>query len=390
MKYNFDEYIKRTNTNSVKYDIQHPKAKNENLKRLWIADMDFQAPKEIKDAIKNIGEHNIYGYSRPQNSYFEAVISWMEEKHQYHIEKEWFLITPGIVFAIGMAIRAFTKENDGVLIQEPVYYPFKSIIQKNGRIVVDNPLVLKDNYYQIDFMDFEEKIRKNNVKLFVLCNPHNPVGRVWKKDELMQMAEICKRYGVIIVSDEIHADFAWTGHKHLMLTDLDLSYQEFTITCTAPSKTFNIAGLQISNIFIPNEKLRFQMKKELAKTGYSNPSQTGIAACEAGYRYGNEWYEQLKSYLEENFRFLKTFLEDNMPNVNFIQPEATYLAWVDCKALGFGENQLQEKIITQSGLWLEEGKKFGSGGEFFERFNIACPRQELKEALELFQKVLTE
>ena len=283
---------------------------------------------------------------------------------------------------LAQAVRAFTEPGDAVLLQQPVYYPFSQVIRDNGRKIVDNTLVQgEDGRYRIDFADFEEKIRSCKVKLFFLCNPHNPVGRVWTREELLRLGDICEKYGVIVVSDEIHADFVFEG-SHQVLAGLKESYRKFVVTCTAPSKTFNLAGLQVSNIFIPDDALRRKFEQAVAASGYSQLNTMGLVACEAAYRYGEEWYDAVKAYIRENLTYAQHFLEEQIPQVKAVKPEGTYLLWVDFRSLGLSRKELEELIVKKAGLWLDSGDIFGAAGRGFERINVACPRSVLTEALE--------
>ena len=295
---------------------------------------------------------------------------------------------PGVVFALGAAVKAFTKPGDAVLIQNPVYYPFTNIIRDNDRRVIDNTLVYEKrvtegkSQYSIDYEDFERKIVQENIKLFILCNPHNPVGRVWTREELQYLGEICLRHHVIVVSDEIHNDFVYPGFEHTMFANVDPRFAEFTVTCTAPSKTFNLAGLQISNIFIPNETLREAFQKEIDRTGYDEPNALGTVACEAAYRGGQEWLDQLRAYLLENLNFLRAYLQEKIPQIHLVEPEGTYLVWLDCSELGISGKELDQFIVEKAGLWLDGGAMFGPSGADFQRVNIACPRATLELALD--------
>lgn len=306
------------------------------------------------------------------------------------MKEEWLVKTPGIVFAIAAAIHAFTKEGDAVLIQQPVYYPFSETILDNKRKLVNSPLKRTGDRYEIDFEDFEEKIIQEQVKLFIFCSPHNPVGRVWEKDELKRIGEICLKHGVIVVSDEIHSDFVYPGHQHTVFASLSKEISDITITCTAPSKTFNIAGLQISNIFIENPVLREKVKKAIAQTGYSQVNQIGLAACQAAYEGGEEWLEELKEYLAGNIEYTRAFLKEHLPKITLIEPEGTYLLWLDFKAYNLTEEEREELIVKKAGLWLDSGSMFGPDGEGYERINIACPRKTLEKALWQLKEVFSK
>lgn len=382
MRYNFDKITDRRGTNSLKYDFAAERGRPEGILPLWVADMDFAVANEITEGLKKAVNHGIYGYSEAKDSYFEAVADWMRRYHGWKVEKDWLVKTPGVVFAIAAAIRAFTKEGEGVMIQNPVYYPFREVIEDNNRRLVDNTLVEKKRQYTMDLEDFEQKILQNQVKLFILCNPHNPVGRVWTREELTAVAEICLRHGVYIVSDEIHHDFVYPGYEHTVFATIDERLKDITITCTSPSKTFNLAGLQVSNIFIANEALRKQFSREIAKTGYSQLNTLGLVACECAYRGGRQWLEQLKQYLKDNHEFVREYLERNLSMVHIVEPEGTYLLWLDFRELGLSGKELEYLIVNKAGLWLDAGDIFGSCGEGFERVNIACPRTVLQEALQ--------
>ena len=378
----FDKVVDRKNTSCLKYDFAVKRGMPADILPLWVADMDFKTSSYIQDAVAAQAEHGIYGYTESGDSYFEAVQSWFFTHYDWKVEEKWLVKTPGVVFALAMAVQAFTQENDAVMIQQPVYYPFSGVIKDNGRRIIDNTLVQDEvGNYHMDIADFEEKIVKEQVKLFFLCNPHNPVGRAWTREELEKIGDICYKHHVLIVSDEIHADFVY-NRKHQVLVNLKKEYEEITITCTAPSKTFNIAGLQVSNIFIPDNQLRHRFKRQIAASGYSQLNAAGLAACEAAYRYGEEWYNGVKAYIRENISFTKKFLEERISKVKMLEPEGTYLVWVDFRALGLSNRELEDLIIHKAGLWLDSGAIFGAAGEGFQRINVACPRVTLQTALE--------
>ncbi|MBD5456624.1 MAG: pyridoxal phosphate-dependent aminotransferase [Lachnospiraceae bacterium] len=384
----FDAIVDRKNTNCLKYDFAVERGMPEDILPLWVADMDFKTSSYVQDALKAQAEHGIYGYSDSKEGYFEAVQSWILKRHGVKVEKEWLVKTPGIVFALAMAVQSYTREGEAVMIQQPVYYPFKSVIKENNRKVVNNTLVQKeDGRYYMDLTDFEDKIKKENVKMFILCNPHNPVGRVWSREELEKIGDICYKHHVLIISDEIHSDFVFSG-KHHVLAALKEEYKEITVTCTAPSKTFNIAGLQVSNIFIPNEDLRRKFTARIQASGYSEVNSAGLTACEAAYRYGEEWYQGMKAYVKENFSFMKKFLEEHVPQVKMLEPEGTYLVWLDFRALNLSHQELEDLIVHKAGLWLDRGTMFGEAGEGFQRVNTACPRTTLEEALKRIEKAI--
>lgn len=391
MPFNFDERIARKNTNCIKYDFAKERNMPEDVLPLWVADMDFRAPKPVLHAISAAVSHGIFGYSETKEDYFLTLKQWFLKRHDWEIEKKWLVKCPGIVFAIAMAVRAFTRENEAVMIRPPVYYPFSQVVEKNHRRLITNPLVLKEGRYEIDFVDFEEKIKANHVKCFILCNPHNPVGRVWTKEALIRMGNICKKYDVVVISDEIHQDFIYSGHKHKVFASLQEDFKDFTVTCTAPSKTFNLAGLQISNIFIANATLRRRFRNEIDKSGYSQLNTLGLVACQAAYRDGEAWLEALKVYLQENLQFIRSFLQEKMPEVKLIEPEGTYLIWLDFRWFGWSEERLEQFIVEEAKLWLDKGTMFGMEGLGFQRINIACPRAILEQAMnqlyEAYQRI---
>lgn len=384
----FNVFINRKNTNSLKYDFMTERGKPANLLPLWVADMDFQTAPAILERLEQTVKHGIFGYSETKESYYDAVSGWYERHFDWHIETDWLIKTPGVVFALAAAVRAFTKKMDGVLLQQPVYYPFSEVILDNDRVLVNNSLKLTDGHYEIDFEDFEKKIVEYRVKLFFLCSPHNPVGRVWKEWELKRIGDICLKHGVIVVSDEIHSDFVYPGHRHQVFANLGPEYADITVTCTAPSKTFNLAGLQISNIIISNPELRRKFLKAVAAAGYSQANLMGIVACQAAYELGEDWLSGLKEYLLENLNFLRAYLQEKLPEIKLIEPEGTYLLWLDFRGLNLTEREREWLIVEKAGLWLDSGAMFGPDGDGFERINIACPREMLAKALKQLEEAV--
>lgn len=379
---NFDEIIDRRNTDCLKFDFAVRRGKPCDVLPLWVADMDFKTSSLILDEINKRTEHGIFGYTESRDEYFEALSSWFLKHHDMEVKREWLVKTPGVVFALAMAVKAYTRCGDAVLIQQPVYYPFSEVIKDNRRRIVSNDLNLgEDNKYHIDFEDFEKKIRENEVKLFLFCSPHNPTGRVWTKEELQEMGRILLKYKVIVVSDEIHEDFTFKGYKHTPLINACPFLEDLLITATSPAKTFNLAGLQISNIFIPNQNLRHAFRKQVAAAGYSQLNTFGIVACEAAYKYGETWYEALKEYLEKNLSFVRDFLKYEVPEVRLVDPEGTYLLWLNFKHLHLSQKDLEDRIVNKAKLWLDSGDIFGPTGRGFERLNIATQRSVLGEAL---------
>ena len=381
MKFDFDKVVDRKGTNCLKYDFARERKMPEDVLSLWVADMDFPTAPVILEKLHKAVDHGIFGYTEGKEAYFHAVHNWYKDHFGWEVERRWLIKTPGVVFGLAMAVKAYTKEGEGVLIQQPVYYPFSEVIGDNNRVLVNNSLKNMDGHYEIDFEDFEKKIVENNVKLFILCNPHNPVGRVWTKEELLKLGEICVKHDVVVVSDEIHGDFIYPGHQHTVFASLSDEIADITITCTAPSKTFNLAGLQISNIFISNTNLRRKFRKEVAAAGYSQVNIMGMVSCQAAYEEGKEWLDQLKDYLAENLDFVRTYLKENIPKVKLIEPEGTYLIWLDFREMGLSKDELENLIVNKAKLWLDSGAVFGEDGIGYQRINIACPRATLERAL---------
>lgn len=387
MTYNFDESIERINTDSLKYDFATRRGKPDGLLPLWVADMDFRTPACVVEALVEKSRHGIFGYSESREDYFKVLEAWFAARFGWQVHPEWLVKMPGVVYAICAAIRALTQEGDAVLIQQPVYYPFSESVRVNKRRLIVNQLVYQEGKYSIDFVDFEQKIRQENVKLFILCSPHNPVGRVWTRDELCRMGDICQAYGVTVISDEIHADFVYSGHQHLVFADVKPEFADFSITCTAPTKTFNLAGLQASNIFVSNKDIRRRLRAEISRTGYSQLNIMGLVACKAAYSVeGEKWLEALKSYLAGNLEYLRGALRDT--DVRIVEPEGTYLVWLDFSALSLSEQALEELIVKKARLWLDAGTMFGESGAGFQRINIACPRALLEQAARQLKEAL--
>ncbi|MCL2077579.1 MAG: pyridoxal phosphate-dependent aminotransferase [Oscillospiraceae bacterium] len=386
MKYNFDTVVNRKNTDSLKYDFAAERKMSGNLIPLWIADMDFPAPPEVLVDVEKAVRHGIFGYTEAKNDYYNAVTDWFFSRYGYSVSRHETVKTPGVVYAIAMAIRAFTQPSDGIIIQTPVYYPFFEVIRDNGRNLVMNPLNYNEGNYSIDFDDFESKIKTENVKLFILCNPHNPVGRVWTRVELERLNKICADNNVLVISDEIHCDFVWSGYEHVCFGNIEKN----AVIMTAPSKTFNLAGLQIANIFIKNTKLRRLFKSEIAKSGYSQLNTLGLAACKSAYSKGSEWLTELKIYLQGNISAVKEFLKERLPRVKLIEPQGTYLVWLDFSAYKLTQEELDRRIIHEAGLWLDSGTMFGEDGKGFQRINVACPRGLINTALEKLEHAFKE
>lgn len=381
MKFDFDKVIQRKGTNSLKYDFAEEYGKPEDVLPLWVADMDFQTAPPVLKRLENLVRHGIFGYTDSKEAYVQAVKNWYQDRFEWEIQGDWLVKMPGVVAALAMAVRAFTKEGDSVLIQRPVYHPFSSVVEANHRKLVNNPLKLVNGHYEMDFDDFEKQIAEQQVKLFILCSPHNPVGRVWKEWELRRIGEICLKHKVLVASDEIHSDFVWQDFRHRVFASLSPAYGEITITCTSPSKTFNLAGLQAANVLIANEQLREKFRQECWSAGYSELNAMGLAACQAAYEEGGEWLGELKEYIWENYLFLKEYLETKIPQITPGVLEGTYLVWLDLRKLGLDKEKQEKLIVERARLWFNGGTVFGPEGEGFERVNIACPRPVLEEAL---------
>ena len=379
-RFDFDTVINRKNTACLKYDFAGEYGVAEDTLPFWIADMDFKVADCITDALRDRMEHGIYGYSDTGVSYFRTLAGWEKKHFNWNIRPEWLIKTPGVVPAINIAVKALTKENDAVLINQPVYHPFHAAVTQNNRKLINSPLILKDGHYEIDFADLEEKIK----------TPHNPVGRVWTIEELRAYAEICRKYNVAVICDEIHADFVFKGHKHIPFASVSEDAADRSVTCTAPSKTFNIAGLQTSNILIPNESIRNKCKAVLDSFGYERPNVMGIIAAEAAYRGGEEWLAAVWEYIENNLAFTKKFLAGRLPKMKLIEPEGTYLLWIDCNAYDITDKELENKLLYDAKLWLDMGSMFGPEGNKFFRFNIACPKSVLEKGLDQLAEAFKE
>lgn len=378
----FDIVVNRKDTLSLKFDFAHRRGLPADVLPLWVADMDFKTSSYIVDALHDAAEYGVFGYSETQTRYYEVVRDYFHRKYDYDFTERELLKSPGVVFAIAVSVNALTDKGDAIMIQQPVYYPFSEVITDNNRKLVDNTLVYnpQDNRYYIDFEDFENKIVANNVKLFLLCNPHNPVSRVWSKEELIKLGDICLKHNVIVLSDEIHQDFTFVG-KHYIFASLKPEFEDITLTFTSPSKTFNLAGLQTAHIFIKNPKIRRRFCHAYNASGYSQLNVMGLVATIAAYKFGDEWFNGVFKYIKNNVEFIKNYVETNLPNVRMITHEATYLVWLDFRKLGFTAAELDDLIVHKSKLWLDSGKIFGKSGEGFQRINAACPRRLLEDAM---------
>ena len=380
MNYDFNEYVEHRGYRSVKYDMAgHDKP--DDVIPLWVGDMDFRSPPCVREELARLAEHGVLGYSYADDRYFESLASWFGGRFGWHPRQEWLVNTTGVVNAIHIAIRGLTEPGDAIMIQEPVYHPFAEAIKFTERRMVSSNLVLTpDGGYEIDFDDFESKAANRGVKLFILCNPHNPVGRVWTEAELRRLGEICARHGIIVVSDEIHQDLIYPGHRHIVFAGICEEFADMTITCTAPSKTFNLAGLNLSNIFISNRKLREGFVKEYDRSGMPHPGALGLAACKAAYDGGADWLGELLRYLEGNMEMIALASAD-WPGARFRKPQGTYFGWIDFTDLHLTDQDLSNFMTVRARVWLNDGYKFGSGGSGFMRINAGAAAGLLQEAL---------
>ena len=386
--FNFDKQIDRYNTNSAKFDTAVAQGYPADVLPLWVADMDFQAPECVRSALHKATDFGIFGYSFLGDGYVKAVQNWFAKRFDWQVEREWLITTPGVVFALSAVVRAVTEPGDAVLVQPPVYYPFYRVINNNGRKLVENPMLYENGKYTIDYAGFEEKILQENVKAFILCSPHNPVCRVWTAEELAQIGAICKKHNVIVISDELHCDFAFPEHPHMPFVKACPEMQDRTVICTAPSKSFNLAGLQVSNIFVPGRELYAKVKGEMEVISYDSPNMLGAIACQAAYEGGEAWLDACKAYMRENLEFVRTFLAEHLPAIKLVEPEGTYFAWLDCSGLGMTKEELDDVIINKAKLWLDSGAIFGEVAAQFQRVVLACPRATLEEAMHRLEKAI--
>ena len=400
MKYDFDNVINRRGTGSAKWEYMqsdiNPEKWLETVKvpggdciiPMWVADMDFPSPAPVVEALKKRAEHGVFGYTVPGESYLHSIVDWFRRRQGWTIDPEWICVTFGVVPALNILVRTCTSPGDKVLVQRPVYYPFFSAVERNGRSIENNPLIYRNNRYTMDFADLAEKVRDPLVKMAILCSPHNPVGRVWTEEELIRFTEICLENEVIVVSDEIHGDLVYKEYSFTPLARINKQFSDQCIICTAPSKTFNLAGLQTSNIIIANENLRKRFKRALQSNGIFGINPFGQTALEAAYNYGEEWLEQVLDYLDSNLRYLKSFVSERLPGIHVVQPEATYLVWMDFRKLSLEACDLRRLMLEKAGVHFDEGVIFGPEGDGFERINIACPSSLLKEALARIEHTL--
>ena len=387
MKYDFDLICSRKDTNCSKWDRLQAVFGSDDLIPMWVADMDFPAARPIAEAIQERAAHEFYGYTEPGKSLIEAVVERMKNKFDWRINPEWVVFTPGVIPAINIAIRSLTRPGDEVILQEPVYYPFFGAVRQNGCQILTNELKLANGRYEIDFNDLARKFQPRmgmrempgRAKAIVLCNPHNPIGRLWNRDELTRLGKIVIGNGATVISDEVHCEIVFKGNKHTPFAAISEEFEQNCIVCMAPSKTFNLAGLEASSIIIPNKKLRQKFNE--ARVGVSIPNLFGLVAMEAAYRYGDEWLEQVLDYLQGNLEFTLDYFEKKIPQIKVIRPDATYLLWLDCRALALSDAALRSLMREKAKVGLDDGFLFGAGGSGFQRMNIACPRGMVQEAL---------
>ena len=392
MQYEFDSEIDRRATGSVKWEvIQSPTDPGRWIRTdayfganrmlpLWVADMDFACPSAVIEALQKRARHGIFGYTQPDDAYFDAVTGWMKRQQGWEIKKEWIVITPGVVPALHMLVRTFVEPGRKVLVQRPVYYPFFSAVENNGAMTASNALVLKDGRYRMNFDDLERKAADPDVQMAILCSPHNPVGRIWSRQELARFGEICYRNQVLVVSDEIHGDLVFPGKTFTPYAVVNESRMDKAVICTAPSKTFNLAGLHTSNIIIPSQTIRERFQKTLRGNGISGINPFGMVACREAYNKAEGWLEQLKAYLQGNLEAMQDLFQQKIPHIPIIEPDGTYLVWFDCRGLELNDGDLRTLMLQKARVFLDEGYIFGSEGSGFERINIACPRAVLMEA----------
>lgn len=375
MKYNFDEITDRRNTYSLKWSVA------ENELPMWVADMDFKTAPEITAAIAKRAEHGIFGYTIIPDEWYGAYINWWKKRHAFKIEKDWLIFTTGVIPAISSIVRKLTTPAENVLILTPVYNIFFNSILNNGRNVLECPLIYKDEEYSIDFADLEEKLSDPQTTMMILCNPHNPVGKIWDKKTLKKIGDLCYQHHVTVVSDEIHCDLTETGKSYTPFASVSEKCKMNSIVCVAPTKSFNIAGLQTAAVIVPNEVLRHKVWRGLNTDEVAEPNCFAISAAIAAYTKGEEWLDDLRKYIDENRKYVSAFLKQELPRIKLIKSEATYLLWLDCSLLGDDADKLQQFIRQTAGLYLSTGKIYGNGGEKFLRLNIACPRSLLLDGL---------
>lgn len=383
----FDKVIDRRKTNSAKWDGVLRLFGDEEVLPMWVADMDFKSPSPVIEALKRRAEEGIYGYPLRPPAYYDAFIDWTRKHHNWKLKKEWLSFSPGVVTGLSILILALSRPGDSVLVQPPVYYPFFEVIEGNGRKVVNNPLILKEARYEMDFEDLERR-SGDDIKLMILCNPANPVGRVWNEEDIQRIGEFCIKNNIILISDEIHSDIVYPQYQHVPAATISEELARITITCMAPSKTFNLAGLQSSVIIIPDQDLRGRYDQLLKNLHIDMDNIFGMVAFESAYRFGQGWLNEFLKYLQKNLEFTIKYFEERIPQIKVIEPEATYLVWLDCRDLGLDNRDLKDFMMKKAKVGLDDGPKFGHGGEGFQRLNIACPRKILEQGLKRIEKAV--
>lgn len=381
MTYNFDEIINRENTASVKYDLRKPIFGRDDILPFWVADMDFKTPDFIINALRDKLDEKILGYPIKPPEFDGSIVEWVHKRHNWNVHPKWISHCPAVVPSMAVIVMAFSNPGDEIIVQQPVYFPFFTTIVNNGRVLVNNPLELKNGKYTINLDDLREKIT-SKTKMIFLCNPHNPGGRVWKKEELEKLAEICLENDVLIISDEIHSDLILFDHKHIPVASINNEIADRTITLMSPSKTFNTAGLTTSFAIIPNTRLRRSFNQKLEDYHLNIGNSMGLSALVAAFQNGETWLKQLIPYLEKNVTLLEDFIKLNIPSIGVIRPEGTYLVWLDFNKTGIDHSKINKFLIEKAGLWLSDGALFGNEGRGFQRFNIACPRKKIKDGID--------
>lgn len=389
MNYNFETLVDRSNNFSAKWSEMDKKYGSNDLLPMWVADMDFKAAPCIIDAMREKLEQGIYGYTTRPDSYNESIVNWAARRYGWEIKSDWLIFSPGVIPSISLIIQEMTDKNDKIMIQEPVYSPFNSVVKENGRELVISPLIkLEDGNYIMDYEDIESKIK--DVKMFILCNPHNPVGRVWTKEELQKLGDICLKNNVKVISDEIHSDIIFKGHKHVPFASISEEFAQNSITCMAPTKTFNIAGLQMSQVILPNEDDYKILDAAFARLDIRRNNAFSLVATQAAYNHGEEWLNEFLEYIEGNMDFAIKYIEENMPSLKVKKPEGTYLLWVDFSETGLSDEEVAKVLVEKGKVALNSGVAFGFGGKGYQRINLACPRSMVEDGLARIKKAITE
>lgn len=390
MKYNFDEIINRSTSHCVKIEKLKAVFGRDDLMPLWVADMDFLSPPPITEALLERTKHGIFGYTVPNDGYYESIINWLKNRHGYEVKQDEITFIPGVVKGFAFAIDVFTRENDKIIIQPPVYFPFRTVTQSLNRQVINNPLILENGRYRINFDGLRKIIAENDCKMLIFCSPHNPGGRVWDKDELKELAEICYDNNILVVSDEIHADLVLPDIKHHPFATVSEKARENSITLMAPSKTFNIAGIVSSFAVIHNKELQNRYLSFLTPRELDRGTIFAFTATETAYRHGEEWLDEALAYIQKNIDFVDNFLKKNIPQIKVVQPEASFLIWLDCRGLGLPQRELVDLFVNKAKLALNDGSVFGKEGEGFMRLNVGTPLSNIEKALNNLEKAINE